>query len=95
MFILENLAYGDIHNESKDYYYVNEGMGGLAEVKMTHCQAYEPQPITNTLVSDSTTSDYYVNEGMDGVAVRAEGGPDQQTGAAANLREDDSYIQLS
>ena len=91
----ENPAYGDIPNGSKDYYYVNEEMGGLAEVKMAHCQAYEPQPISNTLVSDSTTSDYYVNEGMDGVAVRAGGDTDQQTGAAANLREDDSHFQFS
>ena len=74
----ENPAYGDIPNESKDYYYVNEGMGGLAEVKMTYCQAYEPQPISNTLVSNSTTSDHYVNEGMNGVAVKAGADTDQR-----------------
>ena len=79
----ENPAYGDIPNESSDYY-VNEGMGGLTEVKMTHCQAYEPQSIAN-----STPADYYVNEGMDGVAVRAGEDTDQQIGAAANISEHD------
>ena len=50
----ENPAYGDIPNGPNDFYF-NEGMGGLAELKMTQCKAYEPQPISNTMVS---TSDY-------------------------------------
>ena len=53
-------ASGNVQKTSKDYY-VNEGMGGLAE--MTQCGAYHA---TNPAFGSACdlSSDSYVNEGM-------------------------------
>ena len=59
----ENPTYGNLQNTTSDYY-INEGLGGLVEARMTQCEDYESVPINdNTSVANS---DYYRNEELGG-----------------------------